>query len=120
REAEEQLTYLAYHDRLTGMPNRAMFDELVELSLARARRAERAVAVLALDIDNFKLVNDSLGLEAGDRLIMQVALRLQEATRDTALVARSGGDEFLMLLADLDQATAVAGENGAAIAAQGV
>ncbi len=120
REAEEQLTYLAYHDRLTGMPNRAMFDELVELSLARARRAERGVAVLALDIDNFKLVNDSLGLEAGDRLIMQVALRLQEATRDTDLVARSGGDEFLMLLADLDQATAVAGENGAAIAAQGV
>ena len=120
REAEEQLTYLAYHDRLTGMPNRAMFDELLELSLARARRAERGVAVLALDLDNFKLVNDSLGLEAGDRLIVQVALRLQEATRDTDLVARSGGDEFFMLLADLDQTTAVAGENGAAISAEAV
>jgi diguanylate cyclase (GGDEF)-like protein/PAS domain S-box-containing protein len=120
REAEERLTYLAYHDNLTGMPNRAMFDELLELSLARARRADRGVAVLALDIDNFKLVNDSLGHEAGDRLILQVALRLQDATRDTDLVARSGGDEFLMLLADLDQASPVNDENGGALTAQAV
>jgi len=120
REAEERLTYLAYHDNLTGMPNRAMFDELLELSLARARRADRGVAVLALDIDNFKLVNDSLGHEAGDRLIGQVALRLQDATRDTDLVARSGGDEFLMLLADLDQASPVNDENGGALTAQAV
>ena len=120
REAEERLTYLAYHDNLTGMPNRAMFDELLELSLARARRADRGVAVLALDIDNFKLVNDSLGHEAGDRLILQVALRLQDATRDTDLVARSGGDEFLMLLSDLDQASPVNDENGGALTAQAV
>jgi diguanylate cyclase (GGDEF)-like protein/PAS domain S-box-containing protein len=120
REAEERLTYLAYHDNLTGMPNRAMFDELLELSLSRARRADRGVAVLALDIDNFKLVNDSLGHEAGDRLILQVALRLQDATRDTDLVARSGGDEFLMLLADLDQVSPVLDENGAALTAQAV
>ena len=120
REVEERLTYLAYHDNLTGMPNRAMFDELLELSLARARRADRGVAVLALDIDNFKLVNDSLGHEAGDRLIGQVALRLQDATRDTDLVARSGGDEFLMLLADLDQTSPVRDENGGALSAQAV
>ncbi len=120
REAEERLTYLAYHDNLTGMPNRAMFDELLELSLARARRADRGVAVLALDIDNFKLVNDSLGHETGDRLISQIALRLQDATRDTDLVARPGGDEFLMLLADLDQVSPVNDENGAAISAQAV
>ncbi|MEP6757696.1 MAG: EAL domain-containing protein [Actinomycetota bacterium] len=120
REAEERLTYLAYHDNLTGMPNRAMFDELLELSLARARRADRGVAVLALDIDNFKLVNDSLGHDAGDRLIGQVALRLQDATRDTDLVARSGGDEFLMLLADLDQISPVNDENGGALTAQAV
>ncbi len=120
REAEERLTYLAYHDSLTGMPNRAMFDELLELSLARARRADRGVAVLALDVDNFKLVNDSLGHEVGDHLITQMAARLQEATRDTDLVARPGGDEFLMLLADLDQTSPVVDENGAAISAQAV
>jgi diguanylate cyclase (GGDEF)-like protein/PAS domain S-box-containing protein len=120
REAEERLTYLAYHDSLTGMPNRAMFDELLELSLARARRADRGVAVLALDVDNFKLINDSLGHEVGDRLITQIAARLQEATRDTDLVARPGGDEFLMLLADLDQTSPVVDENGAAISAQAV
>ena len=120
REAEERLTYLAYHDALTGMPNRAMFDELLELSLARARRADRGVAVLALDVDNFKLINDSLGHETGDHLIAQMAARLQEATRDTDLVARPGGDEFLMLLADLDQTSPVNDENGAAIAAQSV
>jgi diguanylate cyclase (GGDEF)-like protein len=120
REAEERLTYLAYHDNLTGLPNRAMFDELLELSLARARRSDRGVAVLALDVDNFKLVNDSLGHEAGNRLIGQIALRLQDATRDTDLVARPGGDEFLMLLADIDQASPVNDENGAAITAQAV
>jgi diguanylate cyclase (GGDEF)-like protein/PAS domain S-box-containing protein len=120
REAEERLTYLAYHDSLTGMPNRAMFDELLELSLARARRGDRGVAVLALDVDNFKLVNDSLGHEVGDHLITQIALRLQDATRDTDLVARPGGDEFLMLLADLDQTSPVVDENGAAISAQAV
>ena len=120
REAEERLTYLAYHDSLTGMPNRAMFDELLELSLARARRGDRGVAVLALDVDNFKLVNDSLGHEVGDHLIIQIAARLQDATRDTDLVARPGGDEFLMLLADLDQTSPVIDENGAAISAQAV
>ena len=120
REAEERVAYLAYHDNLTGMPNRAMFDELLELSLARARRADRGVSVLALDIDNFKLINDSLGHETGDRLIVQIAARLQEATRDTDLVARPGGDEFLMLLADLDQASPVVDQDGAAIAAQAV
>ena len=107
REAEERLAYLAYHDNLTGLPNKAMFDELLELSLARARRHDRGVAVLALDVDNFKLVNDSLGHEAGDRLIVQLADGLHEATRDTDLVARQGGDEFLLLLADLDQASPV-------------
>ena len=97
-----------------------MFDELLELSLARARRGDRGVAVLALDVDNFKLVNDSLGHEAGDHLIIQIAARLQDATRDTDLVARPGGDEFLMLLADLDQTSPVIDENGAAISAQAV
>jgi diguanylate cyclase (GGDEF)-like protein/PAS domain S-box-containing protein len=102
KKAEEQLAFLAYHDRLTGLPNRAMFEELLELALARARRHDLAVAVLALDLDEFKLVNDSLGHEAGDQLLRAVSERLREATRETDLVARQGGDEFLLLLADLE------------------
>ena len=102
KRAEEQLAFLAYHDRLTGLPNRAMFEELLDLAVARARRHDLAVAVLLLDLDEFKLVNDSLGHEAGDELLRRVAERLREATRETDLVARQGGDEFLLLLADLE------------------
>ena len=102
KKAEEQLAFLAYHDPLTGLPNRAMFEELLELALARARRHDLAVAVLFLDLDEFKLVNDSLGHEAGDELLRRVAERLREATRETDLVARQGGDEYLLLLADLE------------------
>ncbi len=102
KKAEERLAFLAYHDQLTGLPNRAMFEELLELALARARRHDLAVAVLFLDLDEFKLVNDSLGHEAGDELLRAVAERLREATRETDLVARQGGDEFLLLLADLE------------------
>jgi diguanylate cyclase (GGDEF)-like protein len=76
--------------------------------------------VLALDLDNFKLVNDSLGHEAGDRLLSKISERLHEATRDTDLVARPGGDEFLLLLADLDEISPVRDESGPAIAAQAV
>jgi len=120
KEAEEQIAFLAYHDKLTGLPNRVLFDELLDLSLARARRHELGVAVISVDVDNFKLVNDSLGHEAGDELIVQLADRLREATRETDLVARPGGDEFLMLLADLDRVTAVPGRDGATLVAESV
>ena len=120
KEAEEQVAFLAYHDNLTGLPNKAMFDELLELSLARARRHELGVAVLYVDVDNFKLVNDSLGHEAGDVLIAQLAERLKEATRETDLVARQGGDEFLLLLADMDRTSPVADGDGALIVAESV
>ena len=101
KRAEEDLTFLAYHDKLTGLPNRQMFAELIELAVARARRHELSVAVLYMDLDDFKLVNDTLGHAAGDKLLQQVAMRLREAIRDTDLVARQGGDEFLLLLGDL-------------------
>jgi diguanylate cyclase (GGDEF)-like protein/PAS domain S-box-containing protein len=101
KRIEEQIAFLAYHDRLTGLPNRTMFEEIAEMALARARRSDLAIAVLYLDLDNFKLVNDSLGHAAGDDLLRQVAGRLNEASRETDLVARLGGDEFLVLLADL-------------------
>jgi diguanylate cyclase (GGDEF)-like protein len=117
KQAEERLAYLAYHDHLTSLPNKAMFDELLELAIARADRSGQGVAVLALDVDNFKLVNDSLGHEAGDRLIAALALRLREATRDTDLTARQSGDEFLLLLADLDPSPGFGGRDGVTLAA---
>jgi diguanylate cyclase (GGDEF)-like protein/PAS domain S-box-containing protein len=115
--AEEQVVFRAYHDELTGLPSQAMFEELLELSVSRADRHDGAVAVLCVDIDDFRLVNDSLGHDAGDRILRAVAERLREATRETDLVARRGGDRFLMLLADLDRGDA--GE-AAAIRAEAV
>jgi diguanylate cyclase (GGDEF)-like protein/PAS domain S-box-containing protein len=103
KRAEEQVTFLAYHDKLTGLPNRVMFEQVLDLALARARRTGMGVAVLYLDLDNFKLVNDSLGHATGDELLREMAERLRQAVRETDVVARQGGDEFLVLLADLDQ-----------------
>jgi diguanylate cyclase (GGDEF)-like protein/PAS domain S-box-containing protein len=113
KRAEEHVAFLAYHDKLTGLPNRAMFEELLELSLARARRHNGSVAVVCVDLDDFRLVNDSLGHHNGDELLRQVADRLRGATRDTDLVARRGGDLFLLLLADLERD--VAGEMDTAV-----
>jgi diguanylate cyclase (GGDEF)-like protein/PAS domain S-box-containing protein len=103
KRAEEQVAFLAYHDKLTGLPNRVMFERVLDLALARARRGGLAVGVLFMDLDNFKLVNDSLGHAAGDELLREVASRLGGAVRATDVVARQGGDEFLVLLADLDK-----------------
>jgi len=80
-----------------------MFDELLELSISRARRHDAAVAVIAVDVDDFRLVNDSLGHTGGDEVLRVVADRLREASRETDLVARRGGDQFLMLIADLER-----------------
>ncbi|MCJ7832541.1 MAG: EAL domain-containing protein [Actinobacteria bacterium] len=109
RMAEEQVAHLSHHDRLTGLSNRAMFEEMLEISLARARRSDMAVAVLMLDLDDFKLVNNSLGHEAGDELLRQLAIRLRDTTSDTDLVARQGGDEFLIALTDIFGATHLPG-----------
>jgi diguanylate cyclase (GGDEF)-like protein/PAS domain S-box-containing protein len=103
KRAEEELAFLAYHDKLTGLPNRHMFNELLELSMVRARRYGLGVAALFLDVDDFKLVNDELGHTAGDELLQKVCARLREGSRDTDLVARQGGDEFLILVADIDE-----------------
>jgi diguanylate cyclase (GGDEF)-like protein len=108
RAAEEQIAYLAYHDSLTGLPNRALLQEHLELALARARRSGQAVALLYLDLDGFKLVNDSLGHPAGDELLVHVTMRLKERRRGMDLLARQGGDEFLLLLADLTREEAEA------------
>ncbi|WP_354697586.1 hypothetical protein DSM112329_03221 [Paraconexibacter sp. AEG42_29] len=106
RAAAAQIAHLANHDPVTDLPNRRLFGEHLELALARAARAGHAVGLLYLDLDDFKLVNDSLGHSAGDRLLVEVAQRLRARVRDADVLARHGGDEFLVLLGDLDPATA--------------
>ena len=101
KEAQLRMQHLAFHDPLTGLPNRAMFEQHLSLALARARRDDLGVAVLFLDLDAFKPVNDTHGHATGDEVLRQLAARLRSAVRETDLVARQGGDEFLVLIADL-------------------
>lgn len=101
KRAEEQIAYLASYDSITGLPNRGLFEEHLELALGRARRNGSSVAVLFVDLDRFQLVNESLGRAAGDELLRQAASRLREVARTMDLVARHASDEFLLLLPDL-------------------
>ena len=103
RAAQEHVRHMAYHDRLTGLANRVKLEEHVSLALTRARRHGHAGAVLYIDLDRFKLVNDTLGHASGDELLRQVSARLAARTRATDLLSRHGGDEFMLLLADLDE-----------------
>ncbi|WP_121249840.1 sensor domain-containing protein [Solirubrobacter pauli] len=96
--AEAQIAFLAYHDRLTGLPNRALLEEQLKRAAARVRRGTTSLALLYFDLDNFKLVNDSLGHAAGDAVLLGTAERVSELTRSGDVLARQGGDEFLLLL----------------------
>ena len=104
-EAHTRLAHLAYHDHLTGLPNRAQFQEHLDVALERARREGSSLAVLFIDLDGFKQINDDHGHAAGDAVLRVVGDRLAAATRGRDVVARLGGDEFLMLvnLADPDR-----------------
>ena len=109
--AEERIQYLATHDGLTGLPNRVMFTQLLGLSIETSRRYGRKLAVLFIDLDRFKVINDTLGHEAGDVLLREIAARLRECLRASDVVARLGGDEFVVLLQEINdpaQAAAVA------------
>ncbi|MEA2460170.1 MAG: hypothetical protein QOH90_347, partial [Actinomycetota bacterium] len=101
KRLETQLAHQALHDALTGLPNRALFLDRLRVALARGERRESTLAVLFLDLDNFKLINDSFGHDAGDELLQQVSRRLQGMMRDGDTVARLGGDEFTILCDDL-------------------
>jgi diguanylate cyclase (GGDEF)-like protein len=101
RASEAHAKYLAFHDTLTGLPNRALFDDRIDQSLAHVARHGGYSALLALDLDRFKAVNDTLGHSAGDILIREVAERLSSLIRSTDTVARSGGDEFVLIQNDI-------------------
>ena len=101
KAAQARIEFMALHDTLTQLPNRLYLMERLDSILALARRRRTAVATLCIDLDNFKLVNDSLGHHAGDALLREVACRLKLAVRDADVVARLGGDEFLIVLTDI-------------------
>jgi diguanylate cyclase (GGDEF)-like protein len=98
---EERIRHQAYHDSLTGLPNRASFGEHLDEAMRRAKRAGWPLALLFLDLDNFKRVNDSLGHDAGDRLLRVAAERIRRAVREADMLFRMGGDEFTVLLEDV-------------------
>jgi|GEM_PF-260916 len=112
KRSEEKIKHQAYHDALTGLPNRQLFNDRLEVALARATRNRESLAILFLDLDHFKTINDSLGHAVGDLLLQEVAQRLQASVRQEDTVSRLGGDEFIIILPELagaDQAAAAAG-----------
>jgi diguanylate cyclase (GGDEF)-like protein/PAS domain S-box-containing protein len=101
KQAEELIRYQLYHDLLTNLPNRSLFRDRLNMAMAQARRSSRRVAVLYLDMDRFKIVNDSLGHFIGDELLQQVAHRLKTGIREADTLARVGGDEFNLLIPEI-------------------
>jgi diguanylate cyclase (GGDEF)-like protein/PAS domain S-box-containing protein len=101
--AEARIQYLATHDALTDTPNRFMFNQLLALAIESAKRYERKFSVLFLDLDRFKVINDTLGHAAGDILLKEMSRRLKESLRGSDIVARLGGDEFVVLLQEINE-----------------
>jgi diguanylate cyclase (GGDEF)-like protein/PAS domain S-box-containing protein len=112
KESQEKLDHLAHHDPLTGLPNRLLFHDRLQHAMARAARGDEQLAVIFIDLDRFKNVNDTLGHHIGDELLKQVAATLSGCLRDGDTLARLGGDEFIVLLEDVD------GERGARMVAE--
>jgi len=102
--AKVQLDYLAHHDTLTDLPNRILLQDRLNQSIEMARRQGRQLAVMFMDLDQFKNINDSLGHAVGDQLLQSVAQRLMSCVRHSDTISRQGGDEFVLLLPDLEHA----------------
>ena len=100
-QSQDRMRHMATHDTLTGLPNRAFFSERTEHALEIARRSEKAIALIFIDLDNFKIINDSMGHHVGDRYLIEIAKRLENSVRMSDTVARLGGDEFVILLETL-------------------
>jgi diguanylate cyclase (GGDEF)-like protein len=100
--ANSELEHRALHDALTGLPNRVLFQDRLEQTMRSTRRGDSSMALFLLDLDRFKEVNDTLGHEAGDILLQQVAVRLQNALRESDTIGRLGGDEFAIILPAID------------------
>ncbi len=103
KQREEQISALAYHDILTGLPNRQLLSDRLNQAIALAERSHQLLAVCYLDLDGFKPVNDQFGHDAGDKLLIEVARRMQSAVRANDTVSRMGGDEFVLLLSNLER-----------------
>jgi len=107
KATEARVEYLAYHDQLTGLPNRVLVRDRFEQAIAYAARNGGKIALLYLDLDHFKTINDALGHAVGDALLKEVAARLQLCVRDTDTISRQGGDEFLIILSDVRDADSI-------------
>jgi len=103
KKAEETITHMAYHDTLTGLPNRMLFNDRLSVEIARTSRHQKRLAVMMLDLDRFKDVNDTFGHDVGDMLLKAVAEGLTKLLRKSDTVARLGGDEFILILTELNQ-----------------
>jgi diguanylate cyclase (GGDEF)-like protein len=101
KRTEQQLNYIATHDTLTGLPNRILFMDRLKMALAQAKRNSQKLAVMMLDLDHFKNVNDTLGHMVGDQLLKEISLRLTSRLRQNDTIARLGGDEFIILLPEI-------------------
>ena len=108
KRIEQQINYMATHDALTGLPNRLMFSQLLNHAIRSAQRHGKQLAVLFIDLDRFKTINDSLGHEAGDRLLKEMARRFKRSLRAVDVVGRLGGDEFIILTEEVDELSQIA------------